>query len=366
MIARQEIDNASSVKSQHVSDAALEPFLMPSFDPADFLNATLPPLSVSTTSSQPLRHAPIPLAELSTQTQTLLSHLGAHTTRLSNALTQLTDEILRSSSRLAYEVEVLRGETLGLSEMLADNLKDDVEKFVPKGVSATVAEHTSPLTRQRKSSTPRPDTPKATSSATLEETSEPSLPPYITQLRTLSLVKNRLESVIKVFGDAMDWTLPPSEVSIASSFISVSAPEPGSESHSREEKGQEVSKKLRDEIAGLLLHTMDGEDGLKSATQRVEELRDLATVWKGTAEEKARGKFVDGLAKMVEDRRKELERQGDAAGMRESSPARPANGLRKQTERLGRGVEPGDPNEQGRFSGGYGLINQLQRMRTGM
>src|SRR6266516_626914 len=127
MSTRHESDNVSSAKSQYVSDAALKPFLSPSFNPADFLNANLPQLSVSSTSSQPLRHAPIPLAELSTQTQTLLSHLGAHTTRLSSALTQLTDEILRSSSRLAYEVEVLRGETLGLSETLTDNLKDDIE-----------------------------------------------------------------------------------------------------------------------------------------------------------------------------------------------------------------------------------------------
>src|SRR5436305_2744616 len=89
-------DKASSPKSQYVSDPALKPLLLPSFDPADFLNATLPPLSVSSTSSQPLQHAPIPLAELSTQTQTLLSQLGAHTTQLSSVLTQLTDEILRS------------------------------------------------------------------------------------------------------------------------------------------------------------------------------------------------------------------------------------------------------------------------------
>jgi hypothetical protein len=33
---------------------------------------------------------------------------------------QLTDEILRSGGRLAYEVEVLRGETIGLSETLTE------------------------------------------------------------------------------------------------------------------------------------------------------------------------------------------------------------------------------------------------------
>jgi hypothetical protein len=103
-------------KSSHVADPTLQQFLAPSFDAADFLNTSLP--SLATSSSQSTRSQDVSLTELSTQTQTLLSHLSAHTTRLTNTLTQLTDEILRSGSRLAYEVEVLRGETLGLSEAL--------------------------------------------------------------------------------------------------------------------------------------------------------------------------------------------------------------------------------------------------------
>jgi hypothetical protein len=115
----------------------------------------------------------------------------------------------------------------------------------------------------------------------------------------------------------MAWTFPPSEVSVTSSFLSVSAPEPGSESHSTEEKGQEVSKKLRDEIADLLI----GEDPvscIEAAAKRVEELKELAIVWKGTAEDKARIRFVDSLAKMVEDRHKELLREAESdAGLRQ-------------------------------------------------
>lgn len=37
-------------------------------------------------------------------------------------------------------------------------------------------------------------------------------------------------------------------------------------------------------------------------------------VWKGTAEEKARGRVVDGLAKVVADRRREVEAKGGLVG----------------------------------------------------
>src|ERR1044072_5480174 len=90
----------------HVSDAALAPFLQPDFDPTNYLNDTLPSLSLSSVSSRPLKQGKsASLADLSSQTQDLLSQLNAHTTRLSTVLTQLTDDILRSGGRLAYEVE---------------------------------------------------------------------------------------------------------------------------------------------------------------------------------------------------------------------------------------------------------------------
>ena len=47
-----------------------------------------------------------------------------------------------------------------------------------------------------------------------------------------------------------------------------------------------------------------------AAEKRVEELRGLVGVWKGTAEEKARTRFVEGLAKEVAERRKEVEGRG--------------------------------------------------------
>lgn len=46
-----------------------------------------------------------------------------------------------------------------------------------------------------------------------------------------------------------------------------------------------------------------GGEGIVAAEERVAELRALVAVWKGTAEERARTKFVDGLARMVAERR---------------------------------------------------------------
>jgi len=331
-------------KSTHVSDPALQPFLNPSFDPAEYLNATLPSLQ-SSNSSQSARGS-VPLAELSTQTQTLLSHLSAHTTRLTTTLTQLTDEILRSGSRLAYEVEVLRGETLGLSEALTEGLQDDIVKFVPGGLDQELTRKQSKATdtnghRRRSSTITVPKTPVR------EEVPAIVDPPYIQKLRTLTLVRSRLETVIKTFGDAMAWTFPPSEVSVTSSFLSVSAPEPGSEMHSTEEKGQQVSKKLRDEIADLLIGE-DPVDGIEAAAKRVEELKELAIVWKGTAEERARTKFVDNLAKMVEDRHRDLLREAEQDTR-----------LRQRVETLEEEVSSGDSKPQS----GYGFLSQLQKLR---
>ena len=51
-----------------------------------------------------------------------------------------------------------------------------------------------------------------------------------------------------------------------------------------------------------------------AAEKRVEELRELMGVWKGTAEEKARGRVIDGLAKVVADRRREVEARGGLVG----------------------------------------------------
>jgi hypothetical protein len=269
--------------------------------------------------------------------------------RLTTTLTQLTDEILRSGSRLAYEVEVLRGETLGLSEALTEGLQEDVVKFVPGGVDQDLARKQPRTaetngTRRRSSTITAPKTPIREGPPSIAD------PPYITKLQTLTLVRERLDTVIKTFGEAMAWTFPPSDVSVSSSFLSVSAPEPGSDMHSTEEKGQQVSKKLRDEITDLLVGG-DPIDGIEAAAKRVEELKDLAIVWKGTAEERGRGRFVDSLAKMVEDRHRDLLREAEQDGK-----------LRQRVETLHEEKEDTDIGEE-KPQSGYGFISRLQKLR---
>jgi hypothetical protein len=329
-------------RSSHVSDPALAPFLEAHFDPAAYLNATLPSLSLSTGSARPLKSGnAVSLADLSSQTQDLLSQLNAHTTRLSAILTQLTDDILRSGARLAYEVEVLRGETIGLTETLGDGLKSDVDKFLPGGITLQKEQQDEEV----KSPTLGTNIAADTGEQPLE-IPEDTTPEYISDLRTLTTVRTRLETVIKVFGEAMHWTIPPSEISVTSSLISVSAPEPGSDNASQEQKGKEFAAALRSEIADLI--TGDPDNGVEKAETRIQALRDLAQVWKGTAEEKARTKFVDGLIKLAEDKQREVERE------KEKNKQRPGRSGSVQK------LQP--PAAQQQKSGG-GFLENLQRIR---
>lgn len=311
-------------KSSHVADQLVQPFLQPDFDPATYLNSTLPSLSLS--NARTTHGNAVALPELSVQTQALLSQLNAQTTRLSNSLTQLTDEIIRSGGRLAYEVEVLRSETTGLTDSLDNGLKKDIELLAP---AKQVSEEAAPT--DTATTTPEPE--------------------YLQNLRTLSTLRARLDSVIQVFGAATAWPVAPSEVaSGASSFISVSGPEATEENRNREAKAKEYTDNLRAEINTLL--SSDDTAGLEAASERVEELRSLAEVWKGTAEEKARMKIVESLVKTMEDKQKAMGKRADG---------------RRQPERAvdmrygdldGRGAGAGE--------GGYGFLQNLRNLKDGM
>jgi hypothetical protein len=316
-------------------DSSIQDFTETTFDPVSFLNDALPALSLS----DQVRSKDLSIQLVSTQTQALITKLNAQNIRFASALSQLTDEILRSGSRLAYEVEVLRGDANALHESLTDTLQESIQKFTLDSTSADGKD----------------------ASATEEQPNRlahDSDPEFISQLRMLGQVKGRLEQVINVFGEAMQWPLPPSELSLTSSLISVSAPEPGSEGHSREEKGKEFAKKVRMEIVELLSNTAGGPD-IEAATSKITALRSLSAVWKGTAEERARNKFVDSLSKLVEDKRRQLEarslsqvpRAADAAAQRSSStPGRPSTGSARE--------RPGNES-----SAGSGLFRNLQRLR---
>jgi hypothetical protein len=275
------------------------------------------------------------LTELSAQVQSLLSKINAQNIRFSSTLSQLTDEILRSGGRVAYEVEVLRGETIGLSETLTEVLRDDINKFVPEE-DTRKTEQTEDAPTQDEEIAPTDD-----------KTVAPAEPEYITNLRTLNQVRSRLEDVVQTFGDAMEWPLPPSEISFSSSFISVSGPDLDADGRDREEKGQEMMKKLRAQVTELMDSEGGGQAGLDAANRRVEALRVLASVWNGSAEEKARNRFVDSLAKIVEDRRRSLEQQQAASeqnqrassrsrpeARRDSDSGAPAGGLFRNLQRL--------------------------------
>lgn len=343
MAVSQEKPGTAAAKSTHVSDPALDPFLQSQFDPADYLNATLPSLSLSSRSKTGNAAS---LADLSSQTQDLLSQLNAHTTRLSAILTQLADDILRTGGRLAYEVEVLQGEAVSLTETLTDGLKNDVEKFLPGGLTLKAdpveGEPGSPAPAQTEA--PSEALPALPALVEPEETT----PEYISDLHTLTTVRSRLENVIKVFGEAMHWTIPPSEVSLGASLISVSAPEPGTDSASCEQKGKEFATSLRSEIADLI--TGDPEGGMHKAEVRIQALRDLAQVWKGTAEEKARTKFIDGLVKLAEDKQRELDKEKDKNKDRgQQKPVRSSSTSKSQ---------PQPPQQR---TGGF--LENLQRIR---
>ncbi|KAJ6166963.1 hypothetical protein N7470_002410 [Penicillium chermesinum] len=302
-------------------------------------NPMRPPTSQTRTSTPPnssMNPSPIDPCCIAAQCvprpgllQSLLSQISAQNVRLSSTLSQFSDEILRSGGRLAYEVEVLRGEAIGLSETLTEVLRDDIQKFVPAEAADT---------RKDRAQVVEDETP--TEEGEAEALDDPV---YITNLRTLNKVRSRLEDVVQTFGDAMEWPLPPSETSFSSSFISVSGPEIGIEGSDQEEKGQQVMKKLRTEVIELLDSNGGGRAGLEAASQRVETLRNLATVWRGTAEDKARQRFVDNLGRLVDERRRTLDHQ---------------QAMAEQSQRAKSRSEQRSDYERGPSTGGF-----LQRLK---
>ncbi|KAK1256409.1 hypothetical protein MKX07_008668 [Trichoderma sp. CBMAI-0711] len=360
-------------KSHHTSDPFLQPFLSPSFDPAAYLNTSLPPLTLK--SPMPSNHNAVPLSDLAAQAQTLLSQLDAHTTRLSDTLTQITDDILRSGGRMSYEVEMLRGEALSLEELLFEKLAEQIGMFVPGGLNkedeAKTQQGGEEERKKLREETKKPgdEGGEGSESRTMAKPEGAEEPESIKQLRTLTLVRERLDSVIKVFGDAMEFSFPPSEVSVSSGFLSVSAPEPGSDLQSSEEKGQQTLQKLRDEISGLLHDKQDPVSGIEKAAERIEQLKKLATVWNGTAEEKGRTRFIESLAKMVEDRHRELLKELDAKKSEAAVMATTTTTTTTTTSQQARGGGSAASARDGAGEtqpAGFGLMSQLQKLRGGL
>lgn len=313
-------------KSSHVADESLRPFLQQSFDPADYLNATLSTLHLPTHAAISKPQNAVSLADLSSQTQTLLSHLNAQASRLTNLLTQLTDEILRSGSRLAYEVEVLRGETTSLSETFNDTVKPDIDLFIPSGLSTAAPTAKETPTDDAKPSQDGPAPPTAPE------------PEYIARLRTLTQVRQQLDTVIQTFNAAMQWPCPPLD-----SLFSVS----DAQSQQQEAKAKEFADNLRSDVVGMISDAADPKEGYEEAMNRIQGLKDLLGVFKGTAEEKSRARFVEGLEKLAAEKLREVER-GE-----QSRSGTPLRGV----ERMG---TPSKLAEKG-----VGWLDNLGRMRNG-
>lgn len=291
------------------NDTLGDKLTQPHFDVVNYLNEALPALNLSAQSSSSKQNRNLLLQNASTETQSFLNSLSTHNIRASSNLSSLTDDILRSGNRLAYEVEVLRGDANNLYESLTEGLRDEISKFVVM----QDLEHMENATDARD-----PITGEASETTQLE-------PDFIRQLRTLGQVKARLESVITVFGEAMKWPIPPSDVSVASSLISVSAPELGVVNSAEDDKAREEIRRYRAEIISLLDSDGGGYTGLEAATKRVNDFRNLALLWKGTSEEKARNRVVDGFAKILEDRQRALDARNPSQRALMTEPTRPSS-----------------------------------------
>ncbi|KAI5859016.1 hypothetical protein BZA05DRAFT_19881 [Tricharina praecox] len=263
----------------HLSDPSLPPFLGSTFSVSSYLNGVLPPLQPPTTLSTHRPASAVPLSTLSSQTTTLLSTLDYQTQRLLTTLTALTDEILRLAPRLAYSIDLLRSDVASLGEEL-------------QGHATTVVEGAG------------------------------QKPGGLERLKMLATVRERVEEVVRVFGEAMDWR------------IDGDGAEEGGEAGKKRGSG---GKDLAGEVVFLL-----ASGDLEAAREKVQALRVLAGVFEGTVEGPARTAVVEALEQRV---RVEMEKRVEKAT---PMPVEKKAEEKKETTTEG---------------GYYGLIEQLKGLR---
>jgi len=263
----------------HLTDQSLSPFLAPTFSVSAYLNSVLPPLQPPATLSTHRPTSAVPLSTLSSQTTTLLSTLDYQTQRLLTILTSLTDEILRLAPRLAYSIDLLRSDVASLGDELQGH------------AAAAVAE-------------------------------AGQKPGGLERLEMLATVRERVEEVVKVFGDAMDWRI---------------------DGDDREESGEGGKKRdgVGKDLAGEVVYLLASGD-LEGAREKVRALRVLAGVFEGTVEGPARLAVVDALEERV---KVEMEKRVEKAT--------PVSVERKVEHKKETSAE----------GGYYGLIEQLKGLR---
>lgn len=198
-----------------------------------------------------------------------------------------------------------------------------IRHFIPNGFSTE--DETAQQTAEEEA--PSPQKPRNSGGSDEHQPEEAQKTQAIERLRTLQHVRSLLQRTTQTFNSALSFPLPPSLLASASSSLIAINPPPSDPS--AEAKGQAALANLKREIADLLASdesTRGGEEGLKTARARVAALREVAGVWKGTGEEKARMKVVESLEGMVEERRRVLELGGGAR--REQAEGRTGGGGR--------------------------------------
>ena len=292
-----------TAKSPHTADPLLAPFRATTFDPTAYLNAALPPLGVPTP-AQPVRAARSqPLAAVAAEARAHAQRLGAHAARLDAALAALADETLRAGPRLGYAVEVLRGEVASLGLALAGRVRG------AGGAAENGRGTDGEGTGKDDDAGGREGKGGGTSRTGEGGGGADGEPAAVAGLRELLRVRARLQDVVATFDAALQWPLAPSAASLGAALVSVSGPAAAADAgRSLEAQGQAAQAALRESVVQRL--GSGGAEGVCAAEARVTELQALVGVWRGTAEEKPRAKFVEGLARMVAEKRREEERRG--------------------------------------------------------
>lgn len=205
-----------------------------------------------------------------------------------------------------YEVELLRGDAFSLCESFSQSgeLHSPISCFISQEtedstISSVKVETNIPPYHQNNFKLPDHDVDSSQLSPIPQPAHDSETP--MADLRTLLRVRALLTQVTRIFSLALSWPMPPSLLSASTALVAVSAPvDP-----TLEGKGQAACNQIRQDILALLKEgdkSEDGKDGAEMAVERVRELRACLGLWKGTGEEKARIRFVDGLEKMVEER----------------------------------------------------------------
>lgn len=344
----QDVVISTSIPSQSslTSDPLLSAFLSPDFSPSDYLNRNLPQLSVNGSASlglfsQNKDEGPLPLANVHSKANSLLSTLDANLNRSQTTLTTLTDDILRATPRLGYEVEVLRSDVISLAE----NLTSPTTLATIVGLTHE-DQHTNGGDQENGSSI---------------EGSSKGKPDVLKKLETLVKVRGHLEEVIKIFGEAMDWTLS------TPNSTSTTLGDPSSNSstlqpfqpvvRSTTPNSMSGSAKIEQDVSYLITN-----NELDKATAKVEELVKLCAVWKDTAEYTTRMQFLEGLKWKIIEAGKGVEETYDEDV---STQGRGENGSSGDGNNGGLGgyAFGGDPGREGYYGG---LLNQFQARMRGM